>query len=287
MKKIAIIIIGFSFLLAGFSEVKAQDLKTEVYVKENIPQKKAVPYPYVREADVMWSKIVWRMVDLREKMNMPLYYPTRPIGNRMSLMDLLLYGIDNEGLTAYDPNDPLNEFKIQMTKEQIDMALDAGVDTIRTTDVNTGELVTKIVPKERRTDEVKQILVKEKWYFDKTHSVMKVRIVGLSPIRMYYRPEDIGNPDAPIQMRQTFWIYYPEARNLLANHEIFNRHNDAQQISFDDFFWQRRFNSYIFKESNVYNNRRIGEYSLGIESLYESERIKEYIFNFEHDLWEY
>ena len=287
MKKTGLALFGLLMILVSFNQGKAQDLKTEVYVKENVPQKKAVPYNYVREGDVMWSTTIWRMIDLREKMNLPLYYPTKPIGNRMNLTDLLLFGIDNEGLTAYDPNDPLNEFKMQMTKEQIDAAMDAGIDTIRITDVNTNELITKIVPKERRTDQVKQVLVKEKWFFDKNHSTMQVRIIGLCPIRMYYRPEDIGNPDAPVQMKQTFWIYYPEARNILANHEIFNRNNDAQQISFDDFFWQRRFSSFIFKESNVYDNRRIGEYTMGLESLYESERIKNYLFNFEHDLWEY
>lgn len=286
MKKTGLALIGLLIVLAGFTSVNAQDLKTEVYVKENVPQKKPVPYHYVREADVMWSKIIWRMIDLREKMNFPLYYPTKPIGNRMNLTDLLLYGIENEGLTAFDPNDPLNEFKMQMSKEQIEAAFGGGIDSVPVVnDAGITEIKTQV--KEKRTDEVKQILVKEKWFFDKNHSTMQVRIIGLCPIRMYYRTEDIGNPDAPILMKQTFWIYYPEARNILANHEIYNRNNDAQQFSFDDFFWQRRFNSYIFKESNVYDNRRIGEYTLGIESLYESERVKQYLFNFEHDLWEY
>ena len=46
-----------------------------VYVKEHIPTKKVVPYEYVREADVTWSKRVWSVIDLREKFNHPLYYP--------------------------------------------------------------------------------------------------------------------------------------------------------------------------------------------------------------------
>ena len=46
-----------------------------VYVQEHIPTKKVVPYEYVREADVAWSKRVWRVIDLREKFNHPLYYP--------------------------------------------------------------------------------------------------------------------------------------------------------------------------------------------------------------------
>lgn len=286
MKRVFLIFLIVPFLI-GYSKVNAEDIKTEVYVKEHIPNKVPVPYPYVREADVMWSKIIWRMIDLREKQNLPLYYPSQPIGSRMNLTDLLLWGIDNEGLTAYSTDDPLNEFKLPMTKEQIDLAFDALPDTQKVQDVNTGELIETVIPGERRTDEIKQVLVKEKWYFDKQHSVMKVRILGLCPIRIYNRKDDQGLPTEEILKQMTFWVYYPEARNLLAKNEIYNRSNDAQRISFDDFFRQRRFNSFIFRESNVYNNRQITEYTTGIESLYEAERIKEEIFTFEHDLWEY
>ena len=64
-----------------------------VYKKEHVFDKKPIAYPHVREADIMWSKVVWRIVDLREKINQPLYFPTQPIGGRMSLTDLLLVGV--------------------------------------------------------------------------------------------------------------------------------------------------------------------------------------------------
>ncbi|NBC84560.1 MAG: gliding motility protein GldN [Bacteroidetes bacterium] len=286
MKRIAVLIIGLSFL-AGMSGVEAQDFKKEVYVKEHVPNKEPVPYPYVREADVMWSKVVWRMVDLRQKQNLPLYYPTEPIGKRMSLVDLLLYGIDNEGITAYSPDDALNEFTVPMTRDQVDAKFDAGVDTIMTQDVETGELIPQAVERPRQTNQVRQVLVKEKWYFDKKYSTMRVRIIGLCPIRVYYREDDQGLPTDELLKEQTFWVYFPEVRPLLSSHEIFNRNNDAQRISYDDFFWQRRFNGYIYGESNVYNDRKIREYTSGIDQMLESQKIKESIMNYEHDLWEY
>ncbi|MDC0584140.1 gliding motility protein GldN [Bacteroidales bacterium] len=274
-------------LILPMQMVNAQDLKTEVYVKEHIPNKKPVPYPYVREADVIWSRTIWRMIDLREKQNMPLYYPVTPIGNRMSLMDLLLWGIDNEGLTAYSPDDPLNEFKIPLNREGVDLKMGAGSDTMKIMNPATGMLEETIIESPRRSSEVKKVLVKEKWYFDKQHSVMKVRIIGMCPIRVFYKLDDNQMPTDELTQIQTFWVYYPEARNLMARYEIYNRHNDAQRISFDDFFWQRRFNSYIFAESNVYNNRKLIDYTSGYETLLEGERIKKYLFELEHDLWEY
>ncbi len=287
MKRVVLFLIGLSLFTISTQKSNAQDQMKEVYVKENIPFKKPVPYAYVREADVMWSKIIYRMVDLREKQNLPLYYPTRPIGNRMSLVDLLLYGIDNEGVRAFATNDPSGEFTVPMTRDQIDNAFGAGTDTIKTADPTTGELVTRAVTRERQTDQVKEILVKEKWFFDKNASVMKVQIIGLCPIRVYYRLDNQGLPTDQIEKKKTFWVYFPEIRPILADHEIFNPNNDAQQISYDDFFWQRRFQSFIFAESNVYNNRNINQYELGMNVLLEAQRIQESLFNTEHDLWEY
>lgn len=288
MKRIAVLFMSLSFLVVGIESISAQEHKKEVYVKEHIPNKKPVPYPYVREADVMYSKVVWRIIDLRQKQNLPLYYPTEPIGKRMSLIDLLLYGIDNEGVTAYTASvNALNEFTVPMTREQIDDKLGAGVDTISTTDVSTGQLIQQVVERERRTDQVKQFLVKEKWYFDKQYSVMKVRLIGLCPIRLFFRLDENGLPTDEQLKSMVFWVYFPEVRPLLSSHEIFNRHNDAQRVSFDDFFWQRRFSSYIYGESNVYNDRKVLDYTTGLDQMLESDRIQNEMMAYEHDLWEY
>lgn len=286
MKKITFLLIGL-LIIATTYKVAAQDNLQEVYVKENIPMKKPVPYEYIREADVMWSKVVYRIIDLRQKQNLPLYYPTKPIGGRMNLVDLLLWGIDNEGVRAFSPDDPLNEFTSQMTISQINEAFGAGVDTMKTTDPNTGELVQVVVNNPRKTDQVKEIEVKEKWFFDKNASVMKVRIIGLCPIRIYYRLDNQGMPTDQIQRKQTFWVYFPEIRPILANHEVFNRFNDAQNISFDDYFMQRRFASVIFAMSNVYDNRKNNQFTLGVDALLEAQKQKTWLFNMESDLWEY
>jgi len=112
-----------------------------------------------------------------------------------------------------------------------------------------------------------------------------VRIVGLCPIRTYYREEDTDQLD--MQKTQIFWAYFPAIRTLLANHEVFNSFNDAERRTFDDIFMKRVFSSYVFQETNVYDNRRIDQYSLGLDAIVESERIKADIFKLEHDLWEY
>jgi gliding motility associated protien GldN len=287
-----LMILAVVFTING--SVYAQDTKVEVYEKIHIPYKKPIPYPYTREADVIWSKVIWRMIDLREKMNLPLYYPIKPIGERMSLVHLIFYGIDNEGLEVYDPDADggVDEFKVPMAKDKIDAKMGVEPQTIQVEDT-TGQMVTKSIMGERRYDQIKKILIKEKWFFDRNYSTLQVRILGICPIRVYPREikGDNANPEADenaeMLMKKICWVYYPASRTLFSTHPIYNRFNDAQQISFDDLFMQRRFNGYIYAESNVYDNRLVSDYTTGLQTLIEGERIKESVINLEHDLWEY
>ena len=96
MKKFAIIfLIGTVLYITGSQGLLSQDLTTgSIYEKENVPYRKPVPLPHLREADIVWSRMIWRMIDLREKMNHQLYFPTTPFGPRMSLIDVLVKAID-------------------------------------------------------------------------------------------------------------------------------------------------------------------------------------------------
>jgi gliding motility associated protien GldN len=274
-------LLAFGFMLTTF-EAEAQregQPLDNIFDKEHIRNKKPVPYPSLREADILWSKRVWRIIDLREKMNLPMYYPISTKDDRYSLISLLLHGIQYEGLPAYSPAD--DEFKVRMNYEAVNEAMGATTETTEVLNPETNMYEEVEVTRNVRVEEVKQIMVKEIWYFDRNYSRMDVRIIGLCPIREY------ANEAGEIVKRQTFWVNYPEARDLFARYEVFNATNDAQRRSFDDIFIKRYFGSYIVQETNMYDNRSIDSYAAGIEAMLESERIKEEIFNFEHDLWEF
>ncbi|MDR1668065.1 MAG: gliding motility protein GldN [Bacteroidales bacterium] len=267
------------------------DYKREVYIKENIPGKKPIPYAYVREADVLFSKTIWRMVDLREKRNLPLYYPTQNIGSRVNLTNLLLKAVESGEIIAYDTSDPNNEFVHPLTGEQLDVQFGAKHDTIQVSDAD-GNMIAQERVVGRQTDQVKKFLVKEKIYFDKKHSILNREVIGICPIRVFSRDDGSSESEedgggAELQMVKTMWIYVPEARSILSRHPVFNRFNDSQEQSFDDFLMQHRYDGHIYQISNVYNNRTIEEYASGIDALYEAQRIENEIFEWEQDLWEY
>jgi len=83
------IILVFSIIIAFAAGADAQTVLDGTYVREHSPTKSVVQLSYLREADVMWSKKVWRIIDLKEKMNLPFYYPMEKINDRRSLNDIL------------------------------------------------------------------------------------------------------------------------------------------------------------------------------------------------------
>ena len=283
MKKL-IFYIGIAALIVAGTEHKANaQIINSAYQSTDISQKRPMPLPTVREADVFWSKKIWRIVDLREKMNQTLYFPTNETDGRQNLITLLLEGIKSGQITPFDARLD-DDFKVPMTYEQVQEAFGAEATTEETIDFDTGERKMVTIQGEIRTGEIKQYLVKEEWYFDKQASSLNVRILGICPIREYTRSDD---PTGEIRRQKVFWVYYPEVRDLLATNLVMNPYNEAQSMSFDDLFIKRFFNSYIVQESNIYNNREISAYLTGRDAMLQSKRIEEEIFNFEQDLWEY
>ncbi len=249
------------------------------YDKDYYPDRVAVPYPPIRKADVFWQTRIWRVIDLREKINHPLYYPTAPTNGRISLMSVLLKGVYEGTITAYNADN--DEFKSPLTIEEVKAKL-VKIDTVPRFDPYTGEQLPDTVMKtEIDPSMVTMFRIKEDVIFDRQRSVLEYRILGMCPVRDQYDAN--GEWEG---YRADFWIYFPQARNLLVKYEVFNRFNDGQRLTYDDWFFKRLFSSYVIKESNVYD-RYIVNYESGLGALLESERIENHTFEFEHDLWEY
>lgn len=283
-KSVLYLIVTLIFAFTGGNNVIKAQIIDGAFKRTDILQKKPMPLPTVREADVFWSKKVWRVIDLREKMNQPLYFPTTPMDGKKNLVTLLLEGIQNGKITPYDAKNENDEFHSPITYDQVKETFGAKAQTIQKVDFNTGEQKDTVIQAEIRPTDIKQYLVKEEWYFDKGSSTLNVRIIGICPIREYVRE---GDPNEMIQRTKVFWVYFPEIREILSTSLVLNPDNDSRQMSFDDLFIKRFFSSYIVRESNPYNNRDISAYLMGKNAMLESKNIEEKIFNFEQDLWEY
>jgi len=245
----------------------------DVVKKEIMLERKVLPYQPIRESDIFWEKRVWRIIDVREKMNLPFAYPEEPffkiLSEAASKGDIPVYSVDDDKFT-----------KRLSTDDVLNML--SKTDTIVTFDPETYEEKVKIVRNDINPTDVKRFRIKEIWFFDKETSTMQVRILGIAPL--------INVTDSEGNFRYEkvmFWVYYPQVRDLLARHRVYTLGgNTNATVSWEDLFEMRYFASFIIKESNVYD-RRIEDYARGVDALWESDRIKNHIFNFEHDLWQY
>lgn len=198
----------------------------------------------------MWAKRVWRVIDMREKINLPLYYPTEAIRDRKSLFEVIRQGLLQDGsITAYDPGPLLDDdaFTKPMSKTEVEELL-VRMDRVWTEELETGEMIPVPQPRIVESRDINMYRVKEDWIFDKQRSKLDIRIIGIAPMQEKRGDDDEIRGYAPL-----FWLYYPECRYVLANEEVFIRMNDGQRRSYDELFQKRQFSSYVYKWSNVYD----------------------------------
>jgi len=298
MKKLILLFVTTTLCLVGVNaQVLTPEERNSVFKKEKHHNKKIQQYAPLRQADVMWSRKIWREIDLRQKINHPFYYPENDgvghtIEDRKSLIDVIYSAILEGSITAYGNAAMDDEFREPMGPEDIKQIGGAKEELIEVVDwdaVADGAdpeeattIIPNVIPFNRNT--VKKWRLKEEWFFDKQRSVMDVRILGLAPLQ---EDRDEVNGQLLGTFSPLFWVYFPESREVLINAEVFNLvKNDAERRTYDDIFWKRMFSSTIIKESTVMD-RKVNEFMVGLDALLESERIKEEIFNIEHDLWEY
>jgi gliding motility associated protien GldN len=254
------------------------------YRKANILNAKVIPYANIRENDVAFSKRVWREIDLREKMNQYLASP------KQRLIDVLMGAIQRGELTAYSaqPDSALDPdgdgFAKPLTADQAKGSL---VDSVIQTghDASGNALAPRRVANIFNPDSLIKFRIKEDWIFDRQRSVFEPRIIGLAPM-VRHKIDGATSATPAADYQPAFWIYFPDARPLLATKEVVNKNSDATNLSFDNIFMKRIFTSYIVKVSND-KDESIRNYAQGIDKLYESERIKKQLMDWELNLWQY
>lgn len=276
--------------MCGAFEMKAQVIEEPeenldgFYVKSSdaYPDgKKPFEYPYVREADIVWSCRIWRVIDFKEKINQVFYYPIVPDQGRKNLTTILDEALTEGRIRAFEDDmfsteiTNWTEYKAKFGTTRTETLVEYDMDGMEMTrDTNI------FVP--ANFESAEKLRIKEEWFLDKNRTVEDVRIIGFSLVASYEKSE------GDVQTLALGWIRYndPEVRLLLANSEVYNPQNDRARRSYDDIFQKRIFDSYIIRETNTFN-RSINDYVQGADALAESERIKEYLFNMEEDMWEY
>lgn len=262
--------------------------EAQVLADNDVP----LEYGYVDDRDILWSKTVWEVIDLDQRVNFPLYYPldTIDIGaDRRSLYDVLIKNIKNGKLTDVYVDSYFTE-----KRKFSDLA--ATLNKVDTTDLgyeqyNAGEQISPeyINRRELTAADIEEYRIKGMWYFDKRQGELKYRLLGIAPVAPdvnFIDNESMTLEEAKVEL---FWVWFPGARQILHEAKVFNQRNSAMPISFDMLLNSRRFNASIYKEDNVHGDREIDEYIAdnALFQLLEAQRIKEEIRDREQDMWAY
>lgn len=284
--------------LSVMSQANILNAKRPEQIGQRTEEQKAIDndapleYGYVDDRDILWSKTVWEVIDLDERVNFPLYYPTDTIdisADRRSLYDVFMKNIRNGKLTDVYVDSYFTEKRrmedLQATLQKVDTT-DLGYEQI-----NAGEQLSEEFINRRSLSaaDIEEYRIKGIWYFDKRQGELKYRLLGIAPVApdVNFIDDDSMDPaDAKVEL---FWVWYPSARQILHDAKVFNQRNSAQPISFDMLLNSRRFNGMIYREDNVHGDRDVREYITdnALFQLLESNRIKETIRDREQDMWAY
>ena len=253
-----------------------------------ITDKVPLTYDNIRIDDQVFKQVIWRIIDTRERINLPFKYEADESNGNQRFVSILLKHIKEGDITAFDNSN--DRFTTPLSVEQVAKLLvgasyDVDVPDLQRDPTGTLGITKRVTIREEFNEEsIRSFAIKEEIIFDRETSRLHFRILGIAPMKTIFN--DDGSERATYRL---FWLYYPELRPYLARYEAYNPRNMAARMSWEEVFESRYFSSYIYKSTlnNAFDKPIEGFYSDPLFRLLEGEKIKETIFNWEQDQWSY
>ena len=259
--------------------------------------------------DVIWSRYVYRIIDMRYKQNYQLYFPTKPDdADYRSLFKVIVDAVV-DGLPIYEKNmetikpdfkqAPIRRRDIPTMFMADDPMADYSDDPshydVSSSDamlIHYDSVADQLTPEnyayEKLVKNQLKYLIQEVVLFDKHTSRLHSKIMAIAPLQSdKISTRDSSNVMASLRESIMFWIPFDQLRPYMAIQYAIPNRNEVKRVTFDEFFQKHLYTSYIVGEGNMYN-RWIPDYAKKeAEVKKEQARIAEELLNFEQDLWEY
>ena len=262
--------------------------------------------------DIIWSRYIYRIIDMRYKQNYQLYFPTKSDDPDYRNLFKVIVDAIVDGMPIYpvNPETIKPDFKTTEPFAKNQIPRDAMMIVDQTEDhsdddefYNIATSNAMLINYDSIADQLKfnpfsfedvvknqiKYLTQEIVFFDKHTSRLYTKIMAIAPLH----PIKISTQDSTqimSMLRESimFWIPFDQLRPYMAMQYAIPNRNEVKRVTYDDFFQKRLFTSYIVGEGNMYN-RWIPDYTrTDVEKTRkEQERIAAELLNFEQDLWEY
>ena len=269
-----------------------------------------------RTEDIVWSRYIYRVIDMRYKQNYQLYFPvTSADPQYRNLFKVMLDAIVNDTSVhvyekSQEPGDIKPRLETPLAKDQIPGLLNTDREGISDGDIATSDYM--LIHYDSVTDKMSfndymyqqyvrnqlKFMILEIVFFDKHYSRLFSKIIAIAPMSS----EDIEGEDTPIMdaLYQSirFWVVYDDFRPYMARQYMIPQSNDSKRVTFEQFFAQKLYTSYIIGDSNMYDRMLAQAVTRGRdeqedkaiiekELKKEQQRIENELMTFELDLWEY
>ncbi len=245
-----------------------------------------------RADDIAWSRIIYKVIDLRDKQNYQLYFPLRQNEQYKSLFRLILEAIV-DGVPVYRRNAREVRPTFKEKIDEFDLPLVFSYDDERDNDLIQVDSVTRTIKigEDQYQQYIKsqvKYLTQEIVFFDKHYSRMFSKIIAIAPLNPN-NPNNSRSRNRFDFLRESIlcWFSFDELRPYFAKQFVIPNGNETQRLTFDEFFAQKYYSSYLLGDANMFGRTAIDTYDTADKIKKEQKRIETEIMNFELDLWEF
>jgi len=174
---VLVMFLGMAFIaVAQDGEVPAEEeefIGDFTYERLSIRERKPVPYPSQREADVMYARRIVRILDTKEKQNLICRWPKNP------LSVIIFEAAEKGDVTAYKNDSLMNFYRPDTVIDMLSQK-----EVIQVPDMMyPGEFKDSVVVNKFNYEEdVVRYEIIEDWIFDKQRGVFYPRMISVSPL---------------------------------------------------------------------------------------------------------
>jgi len=233
------------------------------------------------EADLQWTKTVYRELDLSKGKNPALYYPEEPNEDGQSLFFIIMRLLANNQISAYEYLDGremfTDEYKIKVS-DMFDRFHVLYSEAKGSTEKNPKYAVEDAdIP----GNEILSYFIIEKWEFDSRTNSMRSRVDALCPILS----RDDGYGSEPMRFPM-FWVKLNEIRPYIAQQFVFtDDDNNLMRYNLDDFFKLKMYTGDIYKVKNLKNKTLMQLYPDSVALKHAQDSIENRLHRFDKNLW--
>jgi len=216
-------------------------------------------YAAIDTANVVSTKYIYEFIEMSEKCNSYLFYPNAEIKsyssmNLYSLTTILFKMVENNAIKAYSPSSDY-EFSTQISFDEVKQGMGGGDYSVYVEEPD-GEFYEKTIEGQINTDEIERFLVKE--LLITCRDTVYKQVVGICPIRMYYKADDIDNESK--MQKKVFWVKFEDVQSELSKYSIFDRWNEnIDEMTFFDFFDRQLYCPQPLFDSEEYYDSKTGQ----------------------------